>query len=48
MQTNNGVIKFQKKARFKYDEVSERVNNSKKLNKVSRNNKRGLWENENN
>ena len=44
--TNSNVTKIQKKARFNHDEAAERTSKGRKLNKVSRNNKRDLWNDE--
>lgn len=44
--TNSNVTKIQKKARFNHDEAQERLTKGRKLNKVSRNNKRDIWNDE--
>lgn len=41
--TNSNTIKIQKKARFNHEEAQERLTKGRKLNKVSRNSKRDLW-----
>lgn len=44
--SNSNVTKIQKKARFNHEEAAERLTKGRKLNKVSRNSKRGLWNDE--
>lgn len=44
--TNSNVTKIPKKARFSHDEAQDRLTKGRKLNKVSRNNKRDLWNDE--
>lgn len=44
--SNSNVTKIQKKARFNHEEAQDRTTKGRKLNKVSRNNKRDLWSDE--
>ena len=44
--SNSNVTKIQKRARFNHDEAQERLTKGRKLNKMQRNNKRDLWNDE--
>lgn len=47
MQTNSNLAKFEKQARFDYEESQERTTKGRKLNKTKHLDKRHIWENEN-
>lgn len=48
MQGNMNMVKFDKQSRFVYEEAQERTTKGRKLNKTKHQNKRQLWNDEDN